>query len=79
MRADQSSSTIKRNNMELGKRVQLILVSLEQQILPTCRRLLFPFARGSRAKGNRRRKCCSLFVLFVCLFAFSSLPAIFLQ
>ena len=63
MRADQSSSTIKRNNMELGKHVQLILVSLEQQMLPTCRRLLFPFARGSRF--------VCLVCLFVCVF-FSS-------
>ena len=49
--------------MELGKHVQLILVSLEQQMLPTCRRLLFPFARGWRF--------VCLVCLFVCVF-FSS-------
>ena len=35
--------------MEPGKHNQLTLVSLEQQMLRTCRRLLFPFACGSRA------------------------------
>ena len=74
MRADRSSSTIKRNNMELGKHVQLTLVSFEQQMLPTCRRLLFPCARGSRAIkeiGDANAiVCLSCFLLFVCLFAF---------
>ena len=71
MRADQSSSTIKRNNMELGKHVQLTLVSFEQQMLPTS-----PISFCTRFtcnKGNRRRKCHSLLVLFfifVILFAF---------
>ena len=74
MRADRSLSTIKRNNMELGKHVQLTLVSFEQQMLPTCRRLLFPCARGSRAIkeiGDANAiVCLSCFLLFVCLFTF---------
>lgn len=60
--------------MELGKHVQLTLVSFEQQMLPTCRRLLFPCARGSRAIkeiGDANAiVCLSCFLLFVCLFAF---------
>ena len=70
MRADRSSSTIKRNNMELGKHVQLTLVSFEQQMLPTCRRLLFPCARGSRAIkeiGDANAIVCLSCFLFVCL------------
>ena len=58
MRADRSSSTIKRNSMELGKHVQLTLVSLEQLMLPTCRQML-QFA------------CLVFFVVVVCVF-FSS-------
>ena len=74
MRADRSLSTIKRNNMELGKHVQLTLVSFEQQMLPAWRRLLFPCARGSRAIKEigdvNAIVCLSCFLLFVCLFTF---------